>query len=253
MESRRLTRIHRGVYRVGPIAQPLESEMAAILVVGPGSVISHHSAAGLHKLLPYPAKNGLVDVTVAGRQPGAKSGIRIHRTKRLPDDERMRCDRIPVTSPARTILDVASTLGESVLEQLVATGHRQRPANTKLLEVLIARYPRRPGVPALRALLQGKPKFTRSRAERRLVDAVRRAGLAPETNARLAGYEVDLLLPDHRLVIEVDGGPFHSARPDRRRDYARDAALNELGFRVIRFDADEPVERALAVIARATR
>ncbi len=54
-------------------------------------------------------------------------------------------------------------------------------------------------------------------------------------------------------MLEVDGAPFHSSRPDRRRDYARDAELQGLGYSVIRVDADEPVERAVVLIARATR
>ncbi len=227
--------------------------MAAILSCGQGAVLSHHSAAFLHKLTPYPAKDGYVHVTVTGSDRGPKPEIRIHRTKTLRADEVTRRDRIPVTTPARTIIDVAPTLSDSALEQLIATAHRQRPANTPALETLVARYPRRPGVPAIRALLQGKPQFTRSKPERRLLEALRRAGFAPEANATLGGCEVDLLLPDHHLVIEVDGHPFHSSRPDRRRDYARDAELGELGYRVLRVDADESPERALAVIARATR
>jgi very-short-patch-repair endonuclease len=75
-------------------------------------------------------------------------------------------------------------------------------------------------VPAIRASLAGKPRFTRSKPERRLLEALRRAGFEPETSTTLAGHEVDLLLPDQRVVIEIDGNPYHSARPDRRRDYA---------------------------------
>jgi very-short-patch-repair endonuclease len=252
VESRRLIRIRRGVYRVGPIAQQLEPEMAAILAVGPGSAISHDYAVALHELHPYPAKDGFVDVTVAGRQPGPKPGIRIHRTAHLPDDEVTHRHRIPVTTPARTIIDVAPHLGDRVLEQLLAEAHRRRLGPRVL--TLIARYPNRPGVPAVRKMLQDKPKFTRSKAERRFLEAFRRAGLPPpETNAELAGYEVDFLWRDERVVLEVDGGPFHSTRPDRKRDYARDAELQALRYAVIRVDADDAPERALALIARATR
>jgi hypothetical protein len=141
---------------LGPIAQPLEAEMAAILSIGPESAISHDYAVGLHKLHPYPAKDGFVDVTVLGRQPGPKPGIRIHRTKHLAADEVMRLHRIPVTGIARTIIDLAPALGDAALEQLLATAHRQRPAHTQALHTLIARYPGRPGVPAVRKLLAAK-------------------------------------------------------------------------------------------------
>jgi very-short-patch-repair endonuclease len=253
VEAKRLQPVRRGVYRVGPIRQPFEAEMAAVLAVGPNAFLSHHSAAVLHRLLPYPAKDGLVHVTVIDSEPGRKPGIRIHRTTKLSGDETTRREGIPVTTPARTILDLAPALTPTELEQLIAAAHRQRPANTKALQALVARYPGRPGVPAVRKTLAGRPRFTRSQAERRLLEALRRAGFAPETNTGVGGYEVDLYLPEHRLVIEVDGDPFHSARPDRRRAYARDAALGVIGVRVLRFDADEPIERCLAVIARATR
>ena len=251
VKSRRLTPIRRGVYRVGPVRQPLEPEMAAILAVGEGAVIGHHTAAFLQKLLPYPARDGFVHVTVAARQPGSKPGIRIHRTKYLPGDEVVRLNGIPVTTPARTIIDIAPTLRHAELEQLLAEAHRKRLA--RQLPTLIARYPRRSGVPAIRATLRAGPQFTRSNAERRVLEALRRAGFEPEANVLLAGYEVDLYLPEHDLVVEVDGDPFHSARPDRRRDYARDAALGEIGVRVLRVDADDPPERAVALVARATR
>ncbi len=97
-----------------------------------------------------------------------------------------------------------------------------------------------------------KPKFSRSSPERRLLEAFRRAGLPePETNAPLDGFEVDFLWEEHRLVLEVDGGPFHSARPDRRRDYAARRAPEQLGYRVLRVDADVDPERAVALVARA--
>ena len=154
--------------------------------------------------------------------------------RRLPADERTRRHRIPVTTEARTALDLAPELRPHQLEQLLAMTP-PRP-----IHALITRYPRRPGIPALRAALQAAPKLTRSRAERRILDAIRRAELPePQTNVELAGYEVDFLWAEPHLVVEVDGHPFHSARPDRRRDLRRDARLGELGYTVLRLDADE--------------
>ena len=251
LETKRLHRVRRRVYRVGPIPQPLEAEMAAVLALGSNAVLSHRSAAVLHQLLPYPAKDGFVHVMVIGSEPGRKPGIRIHRTTQLSNDEITRREGIPVTTPARTIIDVAPTLRMAALEQLLAEAHRKRLGPQ--LHTLIARYPRRPGVPALKGMLDAKPRFTRSKAERRVLEALRSAGFNPETNVDLAGNEVDLCLPDHRIVIEVDGGPFHSSRPDRRRDYARDAELQVLGYSVIRVDADDPPEQVIARVARATR
>jgi hypothetical protein len=156
LEAKRLQWVRRRVYRVGPIRQPFEAEMAAILAVGASAVLSHHSAASLHQL-PHPAGDGLVHLTVIDSEPGRKPGVRIHRTTRLADDEITRREGIP--------------------------------------HILIARYPRRPGAPAIRNLLQGTPQFTRSKSQRRLLDALRRAGFEVESNVQLVGYEADLYLP----------------------------------------------------------
>lgn len=249
--ARRLTPVRRGIYRLGPIPQPLERQMAAALAF-PDAVLSHRSAAALHGLLPDPPGSGRVHVTVTGSDRGRSPGLRIHRTSRLPADERTRRHRIPVTTEARTALDLAPELRPHQLEQLLAM------ASPRPIHALITRYPRRPGIPALRAALQEAPKLTRSRAERRILSAIRRAELPePQTNVELAGYEVDFLWAEPHLVVEVDGHPFHSARPDRRRDLRRDARLGELGYAVLRLDADESGERAIALIAgalaRATR
>jgi very-short-patch-repair endonuclease len=253
VRARRLTIVRRGIYRLGPIAQPLETEMAAVLSIGGPVGLSHRSAAMIHGL-PQPASAPFVEVTVWDRQPGTKPGIRIHRTKDLPADELTHRHGLPVITPARTILDLAPSLGTAQLEQLLAHGHRKGIATATELDTLIARYPGRPGTPALKALVHGRTeaKFTRSSPERRLLAAFRRAGLdEPQTNAPIEDYEVDFLWEERQLVLEVDGHPFHSARPDRRRDYARDARLNELGYRMLRVDADVEPERAVALVARA--
>jgi hypothetical protein len=177
LRARRLFPVRRGVYRIGPIAQPLEDEMAACLSVGPRAVLSHQSAALLHQLLPHPAKPDFVHLSVTGSDPGPKPGIRIRRTRHLPADETTRRQRIPITTPTRTILDIAPDLTHPVLEQVLAQAHRRSPATTTNLHSLIARYPGRPGVPALAALLRGKPKLSRSRPERRLLEAFRLARL----------------------------------------------------------------------------
>ena len=207
---------------------------------------------------PHPGANMDIHVTVARADPGRKPGIVIHRTSSLPADERARRERIPVTSAARTVLDLAPALSPQALEQMVAEAHRNNLAGEADLRALLARYPRRPGTRALRALLDrpARPKFTRSGPERRLLALIRKAGLPePETNAQVAGYEVDFLWEDLGLIIEVDSQPFHAALPDRRRDHRRDAHLDRLGYTVLRIDGaeiDERPEAAIAFVARAT-
>ena len=97
----------------------------------------------------------------------------------------------------------------------MAEAHRKRLAVTPAIRDLVARYPGRPGTPALRDLLdKGPAAFTRSQAERRFLAITRRAKLpGPAVNAHLGAFEVDFLWRDHRVAVEIDGYGFHSTRP----------------------------------------
>jgi len=175
---------------------------------------------------------------------------------RVRPDERTTRHGIPLTTVARTIIDLATTLSPHALEQVVAEAHRRNLAKRAELQALLDRYPKRAGTAALRRLLNGDrpPAFLRSEAERRLLALIRRARLpAPETNATLGDFEIDFLWREERLVVEVDGGAFHSALPDRRRDQRKDAALVAAGYTVVRIGwhqiTEEP-EATVALIAR---
>jgi very-short-patch-repair endonuclease len=102
----------------------------------------------------------------------------------------------------------------------------------------------------LRAATRTEPALTRSEAERRLLELIRTAELpAPETNARIAGYEVDFVWHAQRLVVEVDGYAFHSMRSSFERDRRKDAELIARGWRVIRVTWRQLTEAPAALIA----
>ena len=93
--------------------------------------------------------------------------------------------------------------------------------------------------------------LTRSELERRFLALCRRHRLpSPEVNARLGPYEVDFLWRDHALVVETDGFRYHGNRAAFESDRARDAALQALGFRVLRFTYVQVLERPREVIDR---
>jgi very-short-patch-repair endonuclease len=254
--ARRLRRIHRGIYLVGPITPPNAREMAAVLACGSGAVLSHRSAAALWKLLPYPASSAPVDVTVVAGDR-RRSGIRVRRVRELPRDEITRQHGIPITTPARTLLDVAATEDESDLEQAVATAERSHLTSRAKLNLLLARYPRRRGTRALRALVERteRPALTRSKAERRFLALIRKAGLpAPEVNFTTEDYELDFYWPEYRLAVEIDALWTHSSASSFESDRRRDAELATRGIQVIRVTdrriANEP-ERLIAMVAQA--
>jgi very-short-patch-repair endonuclease len=247
----RLHSLYRGVFLLGhprPIAGA--RELAAVLASGPGAVLSHRSAAGLWRLLP--ARDGDVDVTVPGRNPGRKPGIRVHRVSALDSRDIRKLGGIPIASPARTILDLAAVVGPRELEQALAEAYARRLARRSELVSLLARRSSLPGTRALRALLDdGSPALTRSEAEERLLALIRTAELpSPETNIRIGRHEVDFLWREQRLVVEVDGFRFHSSRSAFERDRLRDTELSSQGFRVIRITWRQIVDEPVALVAR---
>ena len=256
LSTGRLRSLHRGVYMVGPMFPAHATEMAAVLACGPGAVLSHRSAASLWQLLPYPARPTLVDVTApeADRRP---RGIRVHRVRSLGKGETARVKRIPVTTPARTLLDLAADAAPRELEQAVAQAESRNLTNRRKLFSLLARYRGRGGTRALRALLEraARPALTRSEAEERFLALVRSARLpAPDVNVLLGRHEVDFLWREEGLVVEVDGFAFHSSRASFEADRRRDAELAAQGLRVIRVTwrqiADQP-EATLVSVAQA--
>ena len=243
-----LRRIHRGVYLVGPLETPLTRAMAAVLAYGDGALLSHCPAAVLWVLRPSPANT--LHVTVAGREVRSRDGIEAHSVRHLHPHDATRHDGIPVTSPARTLLDLATELSPRDLARAADEARVHHLVTDDSLNEQFQRYPNHRGTAALSKAIQTGPQLTRSEAERRLLELIRNARLPePRTNARVGRHEVDFLWPEHDLVVEVDGYAFHSTRAAFERDRRRDAELQAAGYRVIRFTWRQLVNEHEAVIA----
>jgi very-short-patch-repair endonuclease len=249
----RLQRVHRGVYLLGPVRGPRAAEWAAILACGPRAVLSHRTALALWGLGDGPP-DGDVEITHP-RSGRDHDGVRRRRSERIDDRDRAVLHDLPVTSPTRTLLDLASSMRRWELERLIEEAQLRHLAGRDDLYAALERGRGRTGAPAFRAALarEDEPKLTRSQAERRLLDLIRAARLpGPETNVSLARYEVDFLWREQRLVVEVDGFAYHSSRAAFERDRLRDAELQAMGYRILRVTwrrlVDEP-EALLAQIA----
>lgn len=186
LRAKRLHPIHRGVFAVGHTRlSRLGRWMAAVLACGPGAVLSHASAAALWQIKD--SNKGKTDVTV---RPGAKRrrGIDVHRSS-LPFDEVTNHDGIPVTTVARTILDVAATAGPAQIERMLREAEYLCLDDAVGVDALLARYPNRPGTRSLRRAQQCMHESTgriRSDLEERFKALLLKANLPPpDLNASL--------------------------------------------------------------------
>lgn len=254
--ARWLRPMHRGVYAVGPVQSQDAAEMAALLACGERAVLSHRSAAALWRLLSK-RPHDPVEVTVASRHSRRRPRITVRRAPELRRDEVTVVRRVRVTTPARTLLDLAVQHPMRELEQAIAKAERSYAGTRRRLLALLARYPARPGTPKLRELLgdSRRPAFARSEAEERFLALVRRAELpAPEVNVMFGSYEIDFLWREAGLAVEVDGFAFHGDRAAFEADRRRDAGLATRGILVIRLTwrqvAHEP-EATLVLLTRA--
>jgi very-short-patch-repair endonuclease len=245
----RLVRMHRGVYRVGGLEAPRARHMAAILACGENAVISHESSAGMLGLTPT-ASSGAIDVGLSSgyrRRPG----LRIHRLPTLRRVDVMRIERIPLTTAARTLWDLATTSAPHDLARLYAKALDRGLVRRAEMERLRARHAGAPGSGIIRRLLENDPVLTRSPAEDRLQELIRAAGLPqPRTNVVVMGLEVDCYWPGHGVVVEVDGFAYHGSAAAFERDRARDRRLVASGLVVLRVTWRQLDETPMAVVAQ---
>jgi very-short-patch-repair endonuclease len=150
----------------------------------------------------------------------------VHRTRSLPRSDVTRHFGIPVTTPARTLIDLARVVDFETLEEALAEAQIRGLVRPEAL------IPRATGALA-RALGLAEP--TRSQLERAFRRFVRDHDLPPPViNGFVEGYEVDAHWPETRLVVEVDGWRYHSPRRAFEDDRERDAVLQAKGWRVVR-------------------
>lgn len=233
-----LHRVHRGVYAVGHPSLTREGRwMAAVLACGDDAGLSHVCATALWEIRPYSGE--WIDVTIATSAGRARRDrIRVHRCGSLAPDEITTQRGIPVTTVARTLLDVAATLAPPSLARTVEQSEIGRLFDLTAVARTIARHPNHPGAAPLSAALERyRPdELTRSELEHAflaLCDAHRIP--RPLVNHIVEGREVDFFWPEQRLIVETDGRATHLTRAAFERDRARDAAHLALGYRVLRF------------------
>jgi very-short-patch-repair endonuclease len=220
----RLHLLHRGVYAVGHRPpSPLATAMAAVLACGAGAALSHGSAAALWRIVArWPAATHVTAPT-----DRRHAGIKVHRSRQIETTIHY---GIRVTTPARTLVDLADVLTPKQHTRALNEAQVQRLVTPAELATLFTRYPGR-------RTSQLKPErgATRSDLEDDFVRFVKRHKLPlPDLNQTIAGHGVDAVYREQLLIIELDSRQFHATPQAFEQDRDRDADHLHAGFRTLR-------------------
>ena len=243
-----------GVYVVGTRRISRRGRwMAAVLASGEGAVLSHRSAGQLWRIVPLAAAWAEVTSPPPGR--ARRDGIVGHRAL-VADDERQVVDGIPVTSPFRTVLDLAAVVKRRELERALHELRVRELTDRLSFEELLVRYGGRRGTATLRELLGSKEptSITRNDFEEAFLALVDATGLPrPRMNAALAlrgrFYEIDALWLEQKVAVELDGRSVHATPKKFESDRQRDRVLLAEGYRTIRVTWRQLQEEPEAIVA----
>ena len=246
--------VYRGVYSVGhPVATREGRCMAAVLACGDPAWLSNHAAGAHLEFLAWEDRDP--EVTVLGTSVRRVQGVRVHNARSLHWRDTYRHEGIPVTSPARTLLDLAAALPEPALRSAARRAQALHRVSVRELLETVDRSNGHPGAGALRAIVADGPARTRSELEDLVLDLLDRAAIErPEINAPLRFGDTtiipDFLWRDRRLAIEADSVRWHEHKLTREHDAHKQAILEAAGWRVLRIDADQTLRRPEQTLAR---
>ncbi len=215
-----LTRIHRGVYRVGHVAPSVEARyIAAVKACGIDALIAGRAAAYLWGLI---------------RRSPPKPEVLTPRDRRVPGVvvPRVRCAEvtdagtrrgIPVTTVPRTLVDLASSLPEPALARACHEAGVRYRTTPRQVDGILEQMPNAPGRRKLARILRGEVRVTLSRLESRFLRLLREVRLPLPVTNRIAGsYRVDFRWPERRLTVELDSYRHHGSRHAWEKDIHRE-------------------------------
>lgn len=256
VQAGRLHRVHRGVYAVGHRAMSARARWrAAVLACGPGALLSHRCAAELWGLMR--TSRALIEVTVPSDRARWVYGVQTYVARRLEPRDRDVCEGIACTSVPLTLLNVAAVESRRRLERAFDESEVQRLFDKIALEELLDRSRGVRGAGRLRSVLDEHAigtTLTRSMLEELMLALCRTAGVPkPVLNEPVFGgsgrsYTVDFLWARQRVIVETDGGAYHSTQRAIERDRRKEADLVRAGYRVLRVTWSQIEHEPAAVV-----
>lgn len=259
--SGNLIDVGRGIYAVGHLHRCGHAAIwEALLACGSDAVLSHRSAAGVLGMLPPPAT--VVHLCVPGARGRRRrhDGIRAHRIE-IPSAERTRREGLPVTTMARTLLDIAATEPTRVVEQALDGADTQRILDIRPIEAIAPPGCGRPGAPHLWEVIRTHfpgTTITKSMKEEAMLAICREHGLPrPTLNDHVEGWEVDFVWRAHRFAVEVQSTAFHATSQRIARDATKEADLLIAGWQVLHvadrqlvFEPNHVAQRVIALLSQ---
>jgi very-short-patch-repair endonuclease len=209
--------------------------MAAVLACGRSAALSHRSAAALWRI--GTERDDAIDISVARHCWLTRAGLRVRSRPSLSVGDIGSHREIPVTSPVRTLIDLATELPVGRLERAVNEADKRDLIDPESLREALDDYAGQPGVRPLRTLLD-RHTFRLSDTELEVLfrPIAEAAGLpTPLTKQMVNGFEVDFFWPQLRLVVETDGLRYHRTPAAQARDALRDQTHTAAGLTPLRF------------------
>lgn len=254
VDNGRLFPMHRAVYAVGHAAPPLEGcFLGAVKACGEDALLAGVAAGAHWEVVRWDHR--LPEVLVSGRCAPRHPQINAHETSFLPPEDIRMHRGIPVTSPLRTLLDLAAILDQKRLRRAVREAQSLGLVDVvALMRRLRGPGPRR-GRAKLRRIIATGPAPTRSELEDVVLDLLLEGGFShPDVNVplHLEGRRVvpDFRWPAQKLVIEADGAAWHDNQLAREDDADRQALLEAHGERVLRITWNQAVAHGPQTLRR---
>ncbi len=201
----------------------------------PAVALSHDSAGGLFAISREPVSRLEISTTVLTdrRVPGVK----LHRRPTLRRDSVGFYERIPVTSPVQTLIDLATRHGRPPMERSINEADKLDLVRADDLREALDDHAGERGVARLRLILDRLTfRYTRTELERAFLPLARAAGLPlPRTSVYVTGHEVDFHFPELGLVVETDGLTYHRTPAQQAKDRERDQGHTAAGLTPLRF------------------
>lgn len=265
----RLFPVIRGVHSPSPHVDTWGRRYAAVLAAGGDPldderadlvVLSHWSAAQVHDLITR--QPGRHEVTSVGTGTRRQAAVRIHRARALSPEDVVRVHGLPVTGPARTILDIAVQASATRVRQLIREAEYRRLVTAGSIAAVVernwahagARLVRRVDPRTAEAALLQTPIEDRMRTVLDRLPLNAPISQHPVTGASGRPYRADFAWPDLRLIVETDGRASHDRSTSFQSDRERDADLAAVGWLTLRFtwlQLNDPERVAATILATA--